>query len=115
MRRNFERYGLLDQQVTFVKGWFNESLAKADIGTLAILRLDGDMYSSTIDAISVLYPKLAPGGFCIVDDYALPGCRKAIQDYRAANRIDAEMSAIDFTAQFWRKPFGFKRQTAALS
>ncbi len=115
VRRNFERYDLLDSQVVFLGGWFQDTLPNADIQRLAVLRLDGDMYQSTMDAIRALYPKLSPGGFCIVDDYALVGCRKATDDYRQENRIDAEMVRIDFTAHYWRKPFApsARRQTDA--
>ena len=77
VRANFERYGLLDERVVFLKGWFKDTLASAPIDKLAVMRLDGDMYESTMDALGPLYPKLSEGGFCIIDDYALPGCRKA--------------------------------------
>ncbi len=100
---NFRRYGLLDEQVVFLKGWFKDTLPHAPIEQLAVLRLDGDMYESTMDALSALYPKLSPGGFCIVDDYSLPECRKAISDYRAANGITAPIEEIDWTGSYWRK------------
>lgn len=61
------------------------------------------MYGSTMDALQNLYPKLSPGGFCIIDDYALPTCRQAVDDFRAENGIRAEMKAVDWTVQFWRK------------
>ena len=102
VRRNFDRYGLLDDQVVFLKGWFKDSLPKANIGALSILRLDGDMYESTMDALNALYPKLSAGGYCIVDDYVLPGCRKAVDDYRAAHGIDAVITAIDWAGCYWR-------------
>jgi O-methyltransferase len=103
---NFARYGLLDEQVVFLKGWFSETLPTAPIEQLAVLRLDGDMYESTWDALTNLYPKLADGGFCIVDDYALETCRKAIADYRAQHGITDEIATIDWTGAFWRKGSG---------
>jgi len=69
VRSNFERYGLLDEQVRFLKGWFRVSLPAAPTEKLAIMRLDGDMYESTMDGLVWLYPKLSPGGFCIIDDF----------------------------------------------
>ena len=75
----------------------------APISQLAVLRLDGDMYSSTIQALDALYPKLSPGGFCIIDDFALPGCAAAVHDYRAANSIDEPLVDIDGTGSFWRR------------
>ena len=103
VKQNFRRYGLLDDKVVFLKGFFADTLPTAPIEKLSILRLDGDMYSSTIDALNSLYPKLQAGGFCIVDDYMLPGCQKAIHDYRAEHGIDEEMVQIDNLARYWRK------------
>jgi O-methyltransferase len=55
--------------VRFLPGWFRETLPSAPIKRLAVLRLEGDLYESTIVALDALYPKLSPGGFAIVDDY----------------------------------------------
>ncbi len=104
VQANFARYGLLDDQVVFLKGWFSETLPTAPIKRLAVLRLDGDMYESTMDALTNLYPKLSSGGFCIIDDYALKSCSKAVHDYRAQNGIDAPMTEIDPIAVYWQKP-----------
>ena len=103
VRRNFDRYGLLDDQVVFVKGWFRDTLHKGPVERLAVLRLDGDLYESTMDAILPLYPKLSVGGFVIVDDYNLDMCRKAIQDYRERMNIADEIIPIDDAGVYWRK------------
>jgi hypothetical protein len=66
VRANFERYGLLDDQVRFLPGWFKDTLQDAPIDRIAVLRLDGDLYESTIQALDALYPRLSPGGFCII-------------------------------------------------
>jgi SAM-dependent methyltransferase len=50
VQSNFSKYGLLDEQVRFLKGWFKDTLPIAPIEQLAILRLDGDWYESTMDA-----------------------------------------------------------------
>ena len=103
VRETFRRYGLLDGQVRFVKGWFRDTLRAAPIERLAVLRLDGDMYESTIEALHALYPKVSPGGFVIVDDYgAIPACRQATDDYRRAHGIDAPMTQVDWTGVWWR-------------
>ena len=104
VRENFRRYGLLDDQVVFLSGWFEDTLPAAPMSRLAMLRLAGDMYGSTMTALAALYPKLVPGGFCLVDDYGLEPCKQAVLDYRAANGITVPIEAIDFTAVFWRKP-----------
>ena len=104
VKTNFDRYGLLDDQVRFLKGWFRDTLPAAPIERLAVLRLDGDMYQSTMDALVNLYPKLSEGGYVIVDDYgAIPACRQAVHDYRSANDITEEIRDIDWTGIFWQK------------
>jgi O-methyltransferase len=103
VENNFRRYGLLDEKVVFLKGWFKDTLPSAPIEKLAILRLDGDLYGSTMEAMDHLYPKLSKGGFCIIDDYALYGCKKAVEDYRAKHNIDIEMKEIDWTGIYWKK------------
>jgi hypothetical protein len=100
---NFRSYGLLDEQVVFLEGWFKDTLATAPITRLAVLRLDGDMYQSTIEALEALYPRLSPAGYCIVDDYALPGCRRAVDDFRHRHGIGEQLAQIDYTGVFWRK------------
>jgi hypothetical protein len=103
VKRNFAKYGMLDAQVEFLPGWFKDTLPRAPIEKLAILRLDGDLYESTIQALTSLYNKLSPGGFAIVDDFVLPGCRQAVDDFRAAGRILDPLIDIDGTASYWRK------------
>lgn len=103
VRANFERYGLLDDQVRFLPGWFKDTLPNAPIERIAVLRLDGDLYESTMESLDALYPRLSPGGFCIIDDYALPGCRQAVTDYRAKHEVSAEIVDIDGLGALWRK------------
>jgi hypothetical protein len=104
VRENFARYGLLDEQVQFLKGWFKDTLPQASIERLALLRLDGDMYESTIQTMDALYSKVSAGGIVIVDDYILPACRQAIDDFRARHEIAAKLEAVDGAAVYWRKP-----------
>jgi hypothetical protein len=104
VQANFERYGLLDDQVRFLQGWFRDTLPNAPIETLAVLRLDGDLYESTMDALTHLYPKLAPGGYVIVDDYgAIPACQQAVHDYREAHGVTDKIETIDWTGVYWRR------------
>lgn len=104
VQANFAKYGLLDDRVEFVVGWFSDTLEKAPIEQIAVLRLDGDLYESTMDALSALYPKVSAGGFAIVDDYgAIPACRQAVEDYRAENNIDEPIETVDWTGAFWQR------------
>jgi hypothetical protein len=100
----FERYDLLDAQVNFVEGWFKDTLAKVPIESLAILRLDGDLYESTMDALNPLYPKVSRGGFIIVDDYySCPPCKHAIDEFRTKHAIKDDLIIIDCQSVYWRK------------
>jgi glycosyltransferase involved in cell wall biosynthesis len=103
VQANFERYGLLDPNVRFLKGWFKDTLPSAPIERLALLRLDGDMYSSTIEALDALYHKVSPGGFVIVDDFILPPCRKAVEEFRARHGINDALQEVDGAAVYWQK------------
>lgn len=104
VQANFERYGLLDHHVRFLKGWFCDTLPRAPIESLALMRLDGDMYQSTWDALDALYPRLSVGGFVVVDDYgALPACAHAVHDYRARHGIIDTIHTIDWSGVYWRR------------
>jgi hypothetical protein len=104
VRANFARYGLLNEQVMFLPGWFRETLPAAPVQQLALLRLDADLYESTIDALTHLYPKVSPGGFVIIDDYGLvAACRQAVTDYRRAHSIEEPIVPIDWTGVYWRR------------
>jgi O-methyltransferase len=104
VQENFRRYGLLDEQVHFLKGWFAETLPSAPFERLAVARLDGDMYGSTMDALRALYPKLSPGGYLIVDDYgAVAACRKAVEDFRSEHGIRDAIQPIDWTGVYWQR------------
>lgn len=104
VKSNFARFGLLDEQVHFLQGWFSDTLPKAPISSIAVLRLDGDTYESTMDALETCYPKLSPGGFCIIDDYhSFDDCKRAVDEYRARHAIDEEIVRIDGLSCFWRR------------
>jgi O-methyltransferase len=104
VRENFRRFGLLDERVEFIKGWFSETLPTAPVERISVLRLDGDYYSSTIDALKGLYDKLSPGGFVIVDDYnAFRSCKQAIVDFREEKKIKTEIVSIDKLGIYFRK------------
>jgi O-methyltransferase len=104
VKSNFRKYGLLDEQVKFVKGFFHETLPALKTRPFALIRLDGDMYESTMTALEALYPKLSPGGFVIIDDYAIENCRHATTDFRDKYRIAAPVTEIDWTGVWWQKP-----------
>lgn len=103
VKSNFASLGLLDDRVVFLKGWFENTLPTAPTGSLALLRLDCDMYSSTEQVLYALYPRVSSGGFVVVDDWgAVPACRQAVEDYRFAHRIAAPIVDIDGMGVYWQ-------------
>ncbi len=101
----FRRYGLLDDRVQFVEGWFADTLPQLAGQMWSLIRIDGDMYGSTIDALRSLYPGLAPGGFAVVDDYGAVGsCREAVDDFRREAAITEPLRHLDWTGVLWRRP-----------
>ncbi|OHB57731.1 MAG: hypothetical protein A2173_03795 [Planctomycetes bacterium RBG_13_44_8b] len=74
-------WGIDPERLVYHKGWFKDTIAFCGIDKIAILRLDGDLYESTKICLRGLYPALVKKGFCIIDDYALSGCKKAVSKY----------------------------------
>ena len=104
VRQNFARYDLLDDQVIFLKGWFKDTLPTLHNERFAIIRLDGDMYESTMDALTNLYDRLVDRGFVIIDDYGgLKSCRQAVHDFLDSRSLKADIQSVDETGVWWRK------------
>lgn len=106
VKRNFAAYGLLDDQVRFLKGWFEDTLPVAPITALSLMRVDGDFYESTRDGLSSLYDRLSIGGFVILDDYGEDSwtyCRRAVDEFRSERNIEDPMIAVDSKCFYWRR------------
>jgi hypothetical protein len=104
VKENFARYGLLDDRVRFLKGFFNKTLPGAPIEKLAVFRADADLYESTMDALNNLYPKLSVGGYAIFDDYVqIPAVKSAIDEYRTSHGISEPIRQIDGQAVYWQR------------
>jgi hypothetical protein len=82
VKDNIRRYNLLDDKIRFVEGPFRDALPAAGIERLSLLRVDGDSYASTRDALQALYGKVSPGGYVIVVNWHLGGCRDAVLAFR---------------------------------
>ncbi len=80
VRDNFRQWGFPSDWFTFHVGWFQETVPSWR-EPIAVLRLDGDLYESTMVCLNHLYPLLSPGGICIIDDYDVAGCRKACDEF----------------------------------
>lgn len=110
---NFKKYHLLDKNVKFLKGWFKDTLTTTKIKKLALLRLDGDMYESTMEALVNLYPKLSNGGYIIIDDWGLSRCKRAVEDYREKHNITEKIIKIDGEGVYWKKEKDIKNEESS--
>jgi O-methyltransferase len=107
VRASFARLGLLDERVRFLEGLFADTLPTVADRTWAVVRLDADMYESTMDALRSLWPGLSPGGFLIIDDYgAVEACRQAVEDFRTEQDIRTPIERTDWTGAWWRRDAG---------
>ena len=97
--------GYPEQQIHFVEGLVEETLPAEAPEEIALLRLDTDWYSSTKHELEQLYPRLAPGGVLILDDYGhWQGARRAVDEYFGKNRITLLLNRVDGTARICVKP-----------
>jgi len=103
VKANFERFGLFDERVKFLKGWFQDTLPNAPIDRLAVLRIDCDLYESTMDVLSSLYARVSKGGYVIIDDYySWPPCHQAVDDFRRNLSVSSKLEEIDGRGVFWQ-------------
>jgi O-methyltransferase len=96
VRANLTTWGIDPDWFRFHPGWFQDTVpADADdVGPIAFLRLDGDLYDSTLVCLEHLYPLVSSGGVVVVDDWNLDGCRQAVRDYFTLCEGDFELSYI---------------------
>lgn len=104
VRSNFEKFRLFDEQVILLKGWFKNTMPLVPSDQIAILRLDGDLYESTILPLTHLYDKVPAGGWIIVDDYeCVPACKLAVQDFLSERGLTPDIRPIDGVGVFFEK------------
>jgi hypothetical protein len=98
VRRAMESTGYPPERMTYVEGLVEETIPHTAPEQLALLRLDTDWYQSTHHQLVHLYPRLAPGGVLLVDDYgSFPGARKAVDEYFADSPV--LLARLDYTAR----------------
>jgi O-methyltransferase len=101
---NFRKFGLLDDQVVMIKGLFKDTMPTLPVERIAVLRLDGDMYESTIDPLNHLYDKVSENGWIIIDDYeVVPACKAAVHDFFEARNMSPHLYEIDGVGRFFQK------------
>lgn len=109
VKKNLDSLYLLDDNITFVEGWFSETIPVLPTNKIALLRFDGDLYSSTLEVLEGLYPKVVPGGYVIIDDYCLPACRDAVHEYLAKHNLNPQImspyreDSNNACGSWWRK------------
>jgi len=87
----FKNIGINPNNINFLVGYVNDTLPKADIQRLSLLRVDVDAYSATIEVLENLYDKVVPGGYIIFDDTCLIETRHAINDFFTLRHIDIKL------------------------
>jgi O-methyltransferase len=108
VQKNFtvaeNHYGM-SKGYTLVEGWFKDTMPelKKKIKSISILRLDGDLYESTIQVLDNLYDLVSPYGFVIIDDYCLRPARKAVEDFRAKRNIKNQIVHVNSCIHYWQK------------
>lgn len=84
----------------FVRGPVEQTVPAQAPARLALLRLDTDWYESTRHELEHLFPRLAPGGVLMIDDYGhWEGARRAVDEYFASEHPPLLLSRVDYTGR----------------
>lgn len=103
---NMKTWDVSESMLVYHKGWLQEVLPREEIPTLALLRIDVDLYDSTIPIFQYLYAKMPSGAFIISDDWgesAAAPCRVASIKMMGYEPKVTPVEGQDTTV-FWRKP-----------
>jgi hypothetical protein len=104
VQKFFTEIGIIDS-AKLIKGLFQETLIHADVGTIAVLHLDGDWYDSTMICLDCLYDRVQSGGVIQIDDYGhWAGARKAVHDFFDRRNMKVRLDYIDYTGRQFIKP-----------
>lgn len=101
-----KKIGYPNNKIFYHKGWFQETLplSHKKINKIAILRLDGDWYSSTKVCLEYLFKKVVKGGVIIIDDYGTyDGCKKAFDEFMEENNFIYFLSSVDRDCRYMIK------------
>ncbi len=101
VRENLIEWGIDVKVMRFAEGWFHETVPLAQVGAIALLRLDADLYESTRICMQHLYNKVVAGGFVVVDDWNYRGVQKAVRD--VVGEIPQLLKVPGTECHFWRK------------
>ena len=98
--------GISPERAHVIKGWFSDTLPSRvkEIGPIAILRLDGDLYESTKTCLDELFDSVVPGGAVIIDDYGVyPGAKRAWDEFNEARGLGIVLSYGDCGVRYFFK------------
>ena len=96
--------GVPKDSLFLIAGPAQETVIKIKPKSIAILRLDADLYEPTMAALRELYPLLEPNGYLIIDDYGhWQGCKEAVDDYFTEIGTAFDGEKIDYTCYGWKK------------
>lgn len=103
VKKYFDEFAASTPNIIFKEGWFSDTLPTIT-EDVAILRIDGDTYQSTMDTL-MLEPQIPSGGFIIMDDWAIATSRKAFLDYFKDKGVTEEdVIPVDSLSTYWKKP-----------
>lgn len=105
VQRNLESTNYPAGLVHFVRGKVEDTIPQQAPEKIALLRLDTDWYESTKHELEHLYPRLAPNGVLIIDDYGhWVGAKQAVDEYFAKQKLKPFLSRLDYTGRLVIKP-----------
>jgi O-methyltransferase len=101
----FRRLHLDSTRVHLVKGWFADTLPRSEIGPIALLHLDCDLYESVKLCLEQLYTNLIPGGCVCIDDYGyFRGCKEAVHEFTERRNLKVKLIKYGrFGAYFYKE------------
>ena len=93
------------EKIHTIKGLVQDTIPEHAPESIAVLRLDTDMYESTYHELVHLYPRLVSGGILFIDDYPTErGCVKAVEQYFSEAGPRPFLSRIDTQGRIAVKP-----------
>lgn len=92
--------GYPPERLHVVQGPVEQTLPGTAPDKVAVLRLDTDWYESTWHELVHLYPRIAPGGVLIVDDFGhWDGARRAVEEYFTTQAPTILLTRTDYTGR----------------
>lgn len=106
VKKNVVSTGYPENKLIFVKGFVEETIPQAAPERIALLRLDTDLYKSTLHELTHLYPRLSPGGILLVDDYPTQeGATAAVDEYFSKEGRHIFLSRLGIQGRIGVKPY----------